>query len=198
MQRVREGRAGAIGRRRGTLGLATPRATEYPTLEMPDARFVRLQPWYDYRQLGAMWHVAPRTVARWLSELRRATPDHVVVTYKIRHGLRRERLIAQETAEVLQTLDVVAPQVARLLDVSVRPLRPARLCATPAGHNRVPDAGPPVPREARMAQDRRSLRCASAGSKGPVVTVPHPCRAPLALRLCGEATHRGPPTQRGP
>jgi hypothetical protein len=53
-----------------------------------------------------MRHVSSRTVARWLSALRQATPDRVVTTFRLVHGFRRDLLIGAETAQLLQNLSV--------------------------------------------------------------------------------------------
>jgi hypothetical protein len=99
---------------------------------MHAARFVPLQAWYTYAQLGALWHCSPRSVARWLRELRRRDPDRVFVTYKIRHGLRRELLIGQLTAQTIQDRHVLPPPVLRALHTPV----PVALHDTPARHAR--------------------------------------------------------------
>ena len=87
-------------------------------------RSPRLQAFYQYRQLSAMWHVSPRTIARWLGELRRTEPDRVVTTYRLVHGFRRDLLIGEETAQLLQDRHVLPPAFLRVLDASARRTRP--------------------------------------------------------------------------
>jgi hypothetical protein len=117
---------------------------------MHAARFVPLQAWYTYAQLGALWHCSPRSVARWLRELRRRDPDRVFVTYKIRHGLRRELLIGQLTA---QTSKIATSCHLRFSGHCTRPFRsrcttlprdtPDRAPERPAGRPKVLDLSGP-------------------------------------------------------
>jgi hypothetical protein len=63
---------------------------------------MRVQAWFTYQRLGALWDVRPGTVKDWVSALRRTDPDLVHVSYRLIRGFQRVAFIAQMTAEALQ------------------------------------------------------------------------------------------------
>jgi hypothetical protein len=65
---------------------------------------MRVQAWFSYQRLGALWDVRPGTVKDWVSDLRRIAPDKVFVTYRLVRGHQRTAFLAQSTAEVVQAL----------------------------------------------------------------------------------------------
>jgi hypothetical protein len=65
---------------------------------------MRVQAFYTYERLGALWGVQPGTVKDWVSDLRRTSPTTVYVTYRLVRGHQRTAFLAQSTAEALQAL----------------------------------------------------------------------------------------------
>jgi hypothetical protein len=65
---------------------------------------MRVQSFFRYEDLAALWRVRPGTVKDWVSDLRRISPEKVYVTYRLVRGHQRTAFIAQFTAEILQSL----------------------------------------------------------------------------------------------
>src|SRR4029077_18991564 len=63
---------------------------------------MRVQSFFRYEDLAALWRGRPRTVKDWVSALRRTDPDLVHVSYRLVGGYQRTAFIAQSTAEALQ------------------------------------------------------------------------------------------------
>jgi hypothetical protein len=62
--------------------------------------------WATYGDLAQCWKVAPETVRRWVSAFAREHPERTFLSFRLRHGYRRERLVRSDTAGWIEQLRI--------------------------------------------------------------------------------------------